>query len=223
MFSLTVALLKTLADLAALASALSRIQGGRIGLVQRSLPPHRMATTTTVTNIVQVYSPPKDGPHSGNLEYLQVIITSRVDTYFAGIVGRDSITNVVHAVACTKLPEIVELLKGSAVVSLAPVATAIIKNHSGCMAKPRWTSPAAAFLSTPITASCALFQNGNGSIRISDGFPISVVGGTSIQKTAVVYAASHRWLNRHQGTRRPSPCRNSDAAKQLRSARMVPA
>jgi hypothetical protein len=171
------------ADSAALASALSRIQGGQdwVGAAIASAAENGY-NNDGVTNIVQVYSPPKDGPHAGNLEYLQVIITSHVDTYFAGIVGRDRITNIVNAVARTKLPEIVELLKGSAIVSLAP--TSDCNNN-----KSFWVHGEATLAITgggvfvnSNNRDCALYQNGNGSIRISDGFPISVVGGASIQK-----------------------------------------
>ena len=40
-----------------------------------------------VTNVVQVNSPPVDGPYAGNKHYVQVIITSYVDTFFARVIG----------------------------------------------------------------------------------------------------------------------------------------
>ena len=107
------------ADAAALASALVRINGSGdwVGTAIASAAQNGY-NNDGVTNIVQVYSPPKDGPHAGNIEYLQVIITSNVTTYFARVVGRDRITNVVDAVARTKPAEIKQLMNGSAVVSL---------------------------------------------------------------------------------------------------------
>jgi Tfp pilus assembly protein PilX len=171
------------ADSAALASALSRIQG-RGDWVGAAIAAAAINgyNNDGVTNVVQVYSPPKDGPHAGDLEYLQVIITSHVNTYFARVVGRDKITNIVDAVARTKLPEITQLLKGSAVVSLAPSSDCNNKKSFWVHGEATLAITGGGVFVNSNHPSCALFQNGNGSIRISDGFPISVVGGTSIQK-----------------------------------------
>ena len=171
------------ADSAALASALSRIQGGGdwVGAAIASAAQNGY-NNDGVTNFVQVYSPPKDGPNAGNLEYLQVIITSHVDTYFAGIVGRDRITNVVNAVARTKLPEITQLLKGSAVVSLAPSSDCNNKKSFWVHGEATLDITGGGVFVNSNHPSCAIFQNGNGSIRISDNYLISVVGGSSIQK-----------------------------------------
>jgi len=172
------------ADSAALASALSRIQGGGdwVGAAIASAAQNGYSNDGA-TNVVQVYSPPKDGPHTGDLEYLQVIITSHVDTYFAGIVGRDRITNIVDAVARTKLPEIEQLLKGSAVVSLAPNSDCNNKKSFWVHGEATLDIRGGGVFVNSNHPTCALFQNGNGSIRISDNYPINVVGGASIQKT----------------------------------------
>jgi hypothetical protein len=172
------------ADSAALASALSRVQGGQdwVGAAIASAAQNGY-NNDGVTNIVQVYSPPKDGPNAGNLEYLQVIITSHVDTYFAGIVGRDRITNIVDAVARTKLPEIEELLHGTAVVSLAPTSDCNNKKSFWVHGEATLDITGGGVFVNSNHPTCALFQNGNGSIRINDNHQISVVGGTSIQKT----------------------------------------
>jgi hypothetical protein len=171
------------ADSAALASALSRIQGGQdwVGAAIASAAQNGY-NNDGVTNIVQVYSPPKDGPNAGDLEYLQVIITSHVDTYFAGVVGRDRITNVVDAVARTKLPEITQLLKGNAVVSLAPTSDCNNQKSFWVHGEATLDIRGGGVFVNSNHPTCALFQNGSGSIRISDNYPISVVGGTSIQK-----------------------------------------
>ena len=55
-----------------------------------------------VTNTVEVYSPPISGNYSGNEDYVQVIVTSHVATYFARVIGIDQTQNVVQAVALTK-------------------------------------------------------------------------------------------------------------------------
>ena len=52
-----------------------------------------------IPNSVDVYSPPVSGPYAGKLPYVQVIITSYVDTYFARILGIAQTRNVVQATA----------------------------------------------------------------------------------------------------------------------------
>ena len=171
------------ADSAALASAVTRIRGEQdwVGAAISSAAVNGY-NNDGVTNIVQVYSPPKDGPHAGDLEYLQVIITSHVDTYFAGIVGRDRVTNIVEAVARTKLPEITQLLKGSAIVSLAPGSDCNNKKSFWVHGEATLDITGGGVFVNSNNRDCALFQNGSGSIRIRDNYSINVVGGASIQK-----------------------------------------
>ncbi|MEJ5241415.1 MAG: Tad domain-containing protein [Anaerolineales bacterium] len=69
-------------------------------------------------SLVEVHRPPVNGPYAGNNEYVQVIITSHVPTYFANIVGFSQITNRVQAVARARPPQ--ALFNGNAVVGLAP-------------------------------------------------------------------------------------------------------
>src|ERR1700752_828690 len=108
------------ADTAALAAALARIRGQDMVSAAFASATQNGYNNDGVTNLVEFYSPPKDGPHSDNVEYIQIIITSHVDTYFARIVGRNRITNVAQAVARTKSSEIKQLFNGTAIVSLAP-------------------------------------------------------------------------------------------------------
>jgi hypothetical protein len=72
------------------------------------------------TNTVQVVSPPISGTYAGNPDYIQVLIVSHVDTYFAGVVGIHKMTNRVQAVSKTKLSDIGPLFEGTALVSLKP-------------------------------------------------------------------------------------------------------
>jgi hypothetical protein len=75
-----------------------------------------------VTNIVEVHSPPIEGqyacPAANCNEYIQVIITSHVDTWFAKIVGVEQITNRVQAVARAK--PLKAYYNGNSVVALSP-------------------------------------------------------------------------------------------------------
>lgn len=54
-----------------------------------------------LSNDVEVYSPPISGPYLGNSNYVQVIITSRVNTTFGRVVGIQETKNTVDAVAFT--------------------------------------------------------------------------------------------------------------------------
>jgi putative Flp pilus-assembly TadE/G-like protein len=71
-----------------------------------------------VSNTVEVYSPPISGYYSGDESYVQVIITSHVNTYFARVIGINQTQNTVQAVALTK--EGGKLYDGSSVVSMNP-------------------------------------------------------------------------------------------------------
>ena len=175
------------ADSAALAGAIARLSGGEdwVGATIASAAVNGY-NNDGVTNTVQVYSPPKDGPHAEDVEYMEVIITSNVRTYFANVVGRSEITNVVSAVARTKLGEVKPLLGGDALVSLAPT--------SGCLRdKSFWVHEEGTFdvsgggiFINSNNMTCALIQQGNGSIFMAENDPIRIVGRTAIQKARLV-------------------------------------
>ena len=170
------------ADSAALASALARIRGE--DFVQRA---YEVAKTNGYTNdgvssSVQVFSPPISGEHVGDIEYIQVIITSNVDTYFASVVGQNTITNKVSAVSRTSTPEITELLKGYAVISLAPTSDCDNKKSFWVHGEATLDVTGGGIFVNSNHPECALITQGSGSIRIRDNSQIVVVGGASIQK-----------------------------------------
>ena len=55
----------------------------------------------TLSNDVEVYSPPISGYYTGNTSYVQVILTSRINTTFGRVVGIQETKNTVEAVAFT--------------------------------------------------------------------------------------------------------------------------
>jgi hypothetical protein len=71
-----------------------------------------------IPNSVDVYSPPVSGPYAGKSPYVQVIVTSYVDTYFARILGINQTRNIVQAVALTGKGG--PLFTGASFVSLNP-------------------------------------------------------------------------------------------------------
>lgn len=70
------------------------------------------------TNTVEVHSPPISGYYSGNDEYVQVIITSTLNTTFSRVIGVNQMQNVVQAVALTDSGG--PSFDGATVVSLNP-------------------------------------------------------------------------------------------------------
>lgn len=107
------------ADAAALAAALAKVRGEdptAAALARASANGYEGSGANTV----EVHYPPISGPYAGNSEYVQVIITSRVNTYFAPVVGIQEVTNRTEAVAHAKPPTPVKMYAGNAVVSLAP-------------------------------------------------------------------------------------------------------
>ena len=171
------------ADAAALAAALARIRGGQDMVATAFASAAQNGYNNDgVTNSVELFSPPKDGPHSDNVEYIQIIITSHVDTYFARVVGRSKITNVVQAVARTKSSENSQLLNGIAIASLAPSSNCGNQKSFWIHGDATLDVSGGGIFINSNNDTCALLQHGNGSIHVNDGFKIDVVGGASIQK-----------------------------------------
>ena len=110
------------ADTAALAAALAyvRTPGEDWTAVGYSRAASNGYDDNEVTNFVDVYYPPMEGPYAGNTEYVQVIITSTIGTLFGRVVGIETVTNTVNAVARVSPPVFTDLYDGNAVVGLAP-------------------------------------------------------------------------------------------------------
>jgi uncharacterized membrane protein len=71
-----------------------------------------------LSNDVEVYSPPISGPYAGKDLYVQVIITSYVDTFFSQILGIPQTRNTVQATALAGKGG--SLAYGASVVSMNP-------------------------------------------------------------------------------------------------------
>ncbi|MBT7071307.1 MAG: Tad domain-containing protein [Anaerolineae bacterium] len=108
------------ADTAALSAALAKVRNNDWNAIGQTLASSNGYNNDSISNTVNLYNPPIDGTYAGNNEYIQVIIVSHVDTFFASIVGVEQLTNTVEAVARAK-PAITEpMVYGNAMVSLAP-------------------------------------------------------------------------------------------------------
>lgn len=171
------------ADSAVLASALARVKGDpNWSAAALESAAQNGYNNDGARNTVELHTPPKDGPYMGNLNYVQVVITSHVPTYFARIIGRRELVNVVEATARTKLPEIKELMRGNALVSLAPDSDCNNRKSFWVHGEATLSISGGGVFVNSNNRTCALFQNGNGSIRVDNGYDIQVVGGASIQK-----------------------------------------
>lgn len=176
------------ADSAALAGAVVRVRNAGedwVGAVMASAAENGY-NNDGVTNTIEVYSPPKSGPYADNVEYLQIIITTHVKTYFANIIGRSEITNVVEAVARTKVAEIKPLLGGAALVSLAPTSDCFREKSFWIHEEGTFAVTGGGIFINSNSENCALIQQGNGSIFMVENDPISIVGGATIQKRRLI-------------------------------------
>lgn len=115
------------ADTTVLDAALAKVRGGNLyaeGLARAASNNYSDSDSTSnsssTTVNVEIYNPPISGPYAGASEYIQVFITSQVDTFFAGIVGVSSVTNKVESIA-RAVPSVVQpMYNGNAVVGVAP-------------------------------------------------------------------------------------------------------
>jgi hypothetical protein len=111
------------ADTAVLDAGLTKIRGGDWQASGLARAADNGYDNNGTSNIVQIVNPPTVGPYAGNSDYIQVLITSHVDTYFARVVGINQMTNNVQAVSKTKLSDIGPLFDGEAIVALKKTGT----------------------------------------------------------------------------------------------------
>src|SRR5574341_1860983 len=170
------------ADSAALAGALARINGQ--GWVDTTYQVVRQNgySNDGVRSFVEVHSPPTSGTYQGNIEYIEVKITSDVPTYFASVLGRTKIRNVVEAVARSKPAQYQPIADGAAVVSLAPVSDCDENKSFWIHAEQTFNIFGGGVFINSNNRDCALIQQANGSIRINGDFPLKIVGGWRISK-----------------------------------------
>lgn len=106
------------ADNAAMSSALAKVRGNDWQDIGESIADANGYNNNGINNIVEIHNPPISGYYTGDDEYIQVILTSHVKTFFASVVGRNQLTNVVEAIARAKPAK--EMFFGNSVVSVCP-------------------------------------------------------------------------------------------------------
>jgi hypothetical protein len=172
-------------DATALGGALARIKGqGWINETYK-IARNNGYNNDGETNAVQVFSPPATGAYTGDVEYIQVRITSRVPTYFASVVGIRQIAVAAEAIVRTKKSELKEILDGNAVISLAPTSDCQDERSFWVHGESTLDITGGGIFVNSNNPECALYTNANGSIRIDDG-EITVVGGAKVQKPQLI-------------------------------------
>jgi len=177
---------ETAASAAALTASITRIEGGNWRSAALATAKTNGYNNDGVTNTVELNTPPVSGPNAGNSEYIQVIITSYLDTYFGPVIGVPQTINIAQAVSQSKPAEYGQMFEGYAVVSLAP--------HSDCQNKIAFEIHGEATINlegggifvNSDNPDCAFVQYGSGSVRIRDDSPFTVVGGADIQKSKLI-------------------------------------
>lgn len=177
---------ETAASAAALTAATTRIEGGNWRAAALATASDNGYNNDGITNTVELNTPPIDENYSGNPEYIEVIITSHLKTYFGSVIGIPEITSISKVVSQSKPSILGELFDGYALVSLAP--------HSRCDTKISfWVHSEATinleggglFINSD-NPTCAFISFGSGSVRVRDTSPISVVGGAQVQKPKLI-------------------------------------
>lgn len=163
------------ADTAAIAAALAKIQGQSVATYALDRAASNGYTNDGV-NTVAVNNPPgpscngTNGPYFGNTEYIQVLIRSTVNTFFAPIINVNQLHNCVEAIARAKPVTYEELFLGAALVALKPTGNDTILangnidldiNNSGVFDNS--------------TGTCAMRANGNVHLAVDTSY--SIVGG----------------------------------------------
>lgn len=176
--------IQTAADAAALAGAIARVENADWRAYALASAKTNGYDNNGTTNTVELNTPPTSGPFADNPEYIQVIITSRIKTYFGPAIGVPEIVVSTQAIAQTKPAEYGQMFDGYSIVSLAPTSKCDVDNKRAFYIHGEATlaiEGGGVFVNSN-NSECAIIQKGSGSIRILDDSPISVVGGESIQK-----------------------------------------
>lgn len=159
------------ADTAAFAAALAKIKGQDYSIVGINRSTSNGYNDDGIYNEVEVYSPPIDGPYAGQTEYVQVKITSRIDTVFARVLGIAQLTNRVQAVVKAVPGVTTPMVFGNAVVSLSPHECDATWSHGNAE-----VNVIGGGIFTNSDCATAFRQNGSGTLTAPS---ITVVGGTS--------------------------------------------
>ncbi len=179
------------ADNAAFAAALSAIRNSEatendLALAAENIMVKNGFDPDDGSVTVQVNNPPESGPYAGNDEYIQIIIETQAETFFAPVIGINETRSTVEAVVRAKTSEVSPLYNGSALVALKDTGdkTFIINggNHVTVEGSGMFVNS---------SGSKALKIGGGTVIKTDTG--IGVVGGTQIANSVEIDGYTVEW------------------------------
>lgn len=176
----------TAASAAALTAALARIEGQNWRAAALATAATNGYNNDGVSNIVELNTPPLSGPYEGNTEYIEVIITSHLSTYFGVVIGVPTITSVAQAVSRSKPSEIGEMFPGYALISLAPKSECDKHRSFWIHGEATLNLIGGGLFVNSNNPNCAFISLGSGSVRVLDNSRITVVGGADIRKPQLI-------------------------------------
>jgi hypothetical protein len=177
------------ADAAALAAALAKVHNQNWSAAGLGRAATNEYTNDGTRSTVTVSSPPGPGcdgstPDPVNLQadpndraeyYVQVVIRSNVDTYFAPVVGVDQVHNCVQAIARAKPGTVAPLYYGNGVVALAPNSCDAIR-FCGNSQLQLWGSG----MFSNSSLDCGVSFGGSTQVKIYDGALTMVANNYSV-------------------------------------------
>lgn len=155
------------ADAAAYAAALAKVRGANWEAAGMARAADNDYDDNGTSNTVKVVSPPEAGKYTGNPDYIQVLIVSHVDTYFASVVGVHQMTNRVQAVSRTKLSGIGPLFDGTALVTLKETGTTFSTCGSNTNVD---VQNSGIFVNS--SSDCAMHPAGNVTLAVDTAFSV---------------------------------------------------
>ncbi len=169
------------ADAASLAGALAKLNSGNLYTSAYGRANDNGYDNNTVDNWVEVYNPPIEGVYAGNAEYIQVKITSIVDSVFAHFVFSGPLQNTVNAVARAKPAQVYPFAQGDAMVGLSETGCSVVWSHGTA----NTTINGSNVHVNSNDPNCAFRANGSNDFEVNGG-GINVVGGWEIGNNANV-------------------------------------
>ena len=176
----------TAASAAALTAALARIQGQNWRAAALATAASNGYNNDGTSNTVELNTPPLSGPYEGNSEYIEVIITSHLQTYFGVVIGVPTITSVAQAVSQSKPSEIGEMFPGYALISLSPKSECDKRRSFWIHGEATLNLVGGGLFVNSNNPECAFMSLGSGSVRVLDNSRITVVGGADIRRPQLI-------------------------------------
>jgi hypothetical protein len=164
------------ADASALAAGLAKLNGldwygaGMARAYTNGFTNDGVYSTVTINNPPSASDcDPNDAanPYVGNKEYIQVIINSTVDTYFAPIVGIDQTSSCVESIARAKSGSYSAAFNGAGMVGLKPTGSSTIYSNGNNILD---INNAGLFDNS--SSNCALNVSGNANLSVDTAFEV---------------------------------------------------